>query len=101
MLKLIQSTLALAALAGLATPALAATTVCGKRADFVKALHDQYKEKREALGISKAGHLTEVFVSGTGSWTIIVTTKQGLSCIVASGQHWNGLSPAAVKEAGV
>ncbi len=30
----------------------------------------------------------ELFTSETGSWTILVTRTNGLSCIAASGEDW-------------
>ncbi len=95
MRKLIQTLVATAALAGLVAQATAAPVVCGTHDVIVKALTERYKEIRESLGISSSGNLTEVYVSGTGSWTILVTTQKGLTCIVSTGQRWNGLTPAS------
>ena len=95
MLKLVEPFLVAAVLTGLVAPAAADPLVCGEHQTIVGALAQQYKEQRESMGLSSAGHLIEVFVSGGGTWTILLTTKAGLACIVAAGQHWKGLTPAA------
>ena len=65
--------------------------MCGKRADFVKALNDKYQESNKALGIAGQVNLVELFSSKTGSWTILVTTPEGKTCIIAAGNSWENL----------
>ncbi len=46
-------------------------------------------ESQVAIGIANNGRLVEVFSAGDGStWTIVMTTPQGKSCVVASGEDW-------------
>ncbi len=46
-------------------------------------------ETAHGLGLDKRGRaVLELFVSATGSWTILVTRTDGLSCITASGENW-------------
>jgi hypothetical protein len=75
-----------------ASPAQAAG-VCGNRGDFVKALTDKYQESGKALGIAGQVNLVEVFASKAGTWTILVTTPEGKSCIIAAGSSWQDLPP--------
>ena len=82
---------ALVALAS-ASPAQAAG-MCGKRVDFIKALNDKYKESGKALGIAGQVNLVEVYTSKAGTWTILVTTPEGKSCIIAAGSSWEDLPP--------
>lgn len=65
-----------------------AQSVCGKRSDIVKRLNSVFEEQRRSAGLAADGNLVEVFVSHTGSWTIIFTKPGGLTCLVAVGQHW-------------
>ena len=80
--------------------ALAATSpaqalgMCGSRADFIKALSDKYQETGKALGIAGQVNLVEIFASKAGTWTILVTTPQGKSCIIAAGSSWEDLPPS-------
>ena len=64
---------------------------CVERADFLKHLESNYEEAPVAMGLTTGGGLLEVVVSRTGSWTIIVTTPNGISCGVASGESWESV----------
>ena len=45
-----------------------------------------------AVGVTNKGALVEVLTSADGgTWTIIVTTPQGMSCLVAAGEGWRFL----------
>ena len=68
--------------------------MCGSRADFIKALSDKYQETGKALGIAGQVNLVEIFASKAGTWTILVTTPQGKSCIIAAGSSWEDLPPS-------
>jgi hypothetical protein len=61
---------------------------CGKRADIVRLLREQYGETPTAQGLSDAGTVAEVFTSAKGSWTIVATAPNGLTCMVGAGQSW-------------
>ncbi|MDP1699751.1 MAG: hypothetical protein Q8L53_02170 [Aestuariivirga sp.] len=78
---------------GAASPAQA-LGMCGSRADFIKALSDKYQETGKALGIAGQVNLVEIFASKAGTWTILVTTPQGKSCIIAAGSSWEDLPPS-------
>ena len=52
-------------------------------------LAKKYKESPVAAGVTLSGGLVEVLTDGKGgTWTIIVTTPQGMSCLVAAGEGW-------------
>ena len=61
---------------------------CANRAEFLNHLSANYKEAPVAMGLTANGGLLEVVASRDGSWTIIVTTPNGMSCGVASGMSW-------------
>ena len=62
---------------------------CGPRATMVEWLEKQFDEKRSGVGISREGRLVEVFTSGSGSWTILMTFPGGPTCLVLSGKNWH------------
>lgn len=82
-------TLALTLALALAAPALASPPVCGERDVALRMLSEKYDEQPEAVGLGDGGHLYEILVSeDRETWTILVTTPQGVSCMVASGRAW-------------
>lgn len=70
-----------------------AQMVCGKRTDIVKALKDGHSEQRTAAGISGNGGLVELFTAGTGTWTLLMTVPGGPTCLLGSGEEWEGFDP--------
>jgi hypothetical protein len=71
-----------------------AEPACGHHADVLKELADRYKETPVALGLASNGNLLEVFSTDNGAtWTIIVTSPNGTSCLVAAGQDWQPTKP--------
>lgn len=79
-----------AALPAAAVPFEAARgAVCGERAAVVERLRDAYGETRRAYGLQRGASVIEVYASdATGSWTILVTTPDGVACLVAAGESW-------------
>ncbi len=48
-----------------------------------------FNEKVIGLGLGKnQASVVELYVSSHGSWTILVTLTNGMSCIAASGENW-------------
>jgi hypothetical protein len=90
---LLASSLGLAGLILLAHPAYAQNPAqCGPRAAVVKSLGEKYSETRRAIGISANNMVMEVFAAAdSGTWTITVTTPQGVTCLVASGQGYEAV----------
>jgi hypothetical protein len=64
------------------------TVPCGKRTDVVKMLRDNFGETSIARGLADTGAVAEVFISANGSWTIVATSPNGVSCMVGSGEKW-------------
>ncbi|TMJ38121.1 MAG: hypothetical protein E6G89_12830 [Alphaproteobacteria bacterium] len=70
-------------------PTIAAAQLpCAARDEIVSEITQHFKEAPEATGVTPQGMLLEVFVSEARSWTILLTTPQGVSCIVAVGENW-------------
>jgi hypothetical protein len=61
---------------------------CGKRADIEKMLKEQYGERAMAHGLAHSGAVAEIFTSPKGTWTIIATSPNGMSCMIGSGESW-------------
>jgi hypothetical protein len=68
------------------TPALAAA--CAPHDEFTQHLATNYKEKSGGVGVSSDGSLFELFTSEKGSWSLLITNGDKISCIVAAGDMW-------------
>lgn len=74
---------------------------CGARDAVVDRLSSKYGESRQSIGMAPKGRVVEMFASQeTGTWTITVTTPNGMTCLVASGQSYESLQEPA-KPAGI
>lgn len=86
--------LALPLLAATATaPALADESMaCGKRAEMLGHLSGKYSEEPVAMGLATNGSVIEVLASSAGgSFTIVYTTPDGLTCMMAAGSNWESV----------
>ena len=76
-----------------------AAAQCNPRDDVLKLLSNKYAESQVAFGVTNNGGLVEVLKSGPGAksdtWTIIITTPQGVSCLVAAGEGWRDMEQIA------
>ena len=74
---------------GLAAAPAAAQVACNNRDKIIDWLGARYKEAPVATGVSSKGALVEVLTSKDGTtWTILLTSPNGTSCIVETGQAW-------------
>ncbi|MFQ5783810.1 MAG: hypothetical protein ACE5H8_03180 [Alphaproteobacteria bacterium] len=81
-----------------AVPAMAQEAApCVKRSDFLKHLSTNYDEAPVAMGVTASGRVLEITASDNGSWTIIVTMPNGISCGIASGESWENVLPPVSK----
>ncbi len=84
---------ALAAFA-IAEPAAAqtATNNCADHENVVQRLAANYGETRKSIALSANNAVVEVFASTeTGTWTLVVTTPGGPSCLIASGEAYQAV----------
>lgn len=63
---------------------------CGDRDMMVRQLAEQYEEAPTAVGQINGDAVMEVFASEEGSWTIIASGTDGISCVVFAGEGWEG-----------
>ena len=61
---------------------------CAPRDEIVSTLSSHLQQKQKAIGLTEVGLLAELFVAADGTWTIIFSTSQGFSCVIATGSHW-------------
>ncbi len=91
-----QTLLGLGAIVGLLTVNLAAPgaqaqqmgPVCDARTTILKILSGTFAEMLNAMGLANNGSVVEVLRLEDGSWTIIMTAPNGVSCVLAVGEHW-------------
>ncbi len=75
----------------------AQTASCAQRDQVVERLQNKYGETRQSMGLGNNNGVVEVFASlDTGTWTILVTLPNGMSCLIASGQSWEQVADKAV-----
>ena len=68
-------------------PAQAQSTNCGPHDRVVAGLAVGYGEARVSIALGANNVVVETFVAAqTSTWTITVTTPDGTTCLVASGQ---------------
>lgn len=83
----------------LASGAAQAAGQCNQRDDVLNLLSSKYSEARVAFGVTNNGGLVEVLKSGpdakSDTWTIIITTSKGVSCLVAAGEGWRDMEQVA------
>ena len=62
---------------------------CGARNSVVANLGEKYGEVRRGGGLTGSTAIFEIWASeATGSWTILKTTPNGLTCVMAVGEGW-------------
>lgn len=70
------------------------TTICGDRNRIVDHLQSRFGESVRSTGLAGPNRIVEVFASDeTGSWTITVTSANGTTCLMASGQYFEAMPP--------
>lgn len=61
---------------------------CADRDSVLRTVKDRYGETQVGAGLS-GNYIIEVWVSEeTGTWTILRTGANGISCMMVSGEHW-------------
>ncbi len=65
---------------------------CAPRDRAVIQLEKQFEELVFGQGLAANGkRMIELFVSEKGSWTVLVSDPNGRSCVMASGENWQGI----------
>jgi hypothetical protein len=82
------------AAAQLVAPVPGHAAVCMDRGELVNYLSRKFEEAPRAAGLVADRGVMEVYVSGTGTWTIVITAVSGTACIVAAGDTWEEMEIA-------
>ncbi|MDQ2090335.1 hypothetical protein [Marimonas arenosa] len=71
---------------------------CAARAHVVSRLQHDYAEQLTAGGLHDTATMIEVWASPeTGTFTVITTRADGMSCILATGTDWIERGPDAMR----
>lgn len=79
--------IAAALIAAVSVPA-AAQTLCGSRETVMKQLASEYQEAPIGIGLASNGAVVELLTSSNGTWTLLVTTPRGPTCLMGTGEAW-------------
>lgn len=75
-----------------AAPAQAQVQTCDQRQNVIGHLAKKYQEAPVAVGVTSTGGLVEVLTTSSGdTWTIIVSSPNGVSCLLAAGEGWRAI----------
>src|SRR5262245_47561763 len=61
---------------------------CGDHKELVAHLAEKDQERQYGYGTVGNVAIMEIYVSETGTWTVIMTDPNGKSCIMAAGDGW-------------
>lgn len=73
-------------------PAAAQQRACLPHDSADDKLRAEFGEKVLGRGVSSDGTLVEIFLSQSGTFTVIKTTPKGMSCVVDFGEGWQTLN---------
>jgi hypothetical protein len=64
-------------------------SMCAQRTQVVGMLASRYGESVRGMGLANQNRVIEIFASEeTGTWTITMTMPNGMTCLMASGRHY-------------
>lgn len=72
----------------------AAQVLCGERAAVLAGLAERFAEQPAAAGLAANGQVVELLVAPDGSWTLLLSRPDGVSCLIGGGVGW---APAVVR----
>lgn len=73
-----------------ANPVSTKAILCGDRDKIVRILDEKHNEFLSGMGVSKGGKTVfELFISESGTWSILQTLPAGRSCVMAVGNSWH------------
>jgi hypothetical protein len=85
-------TIGIAAALGASQAYAESSVPCGDRSKLISALDAKYKEGLSGFGVTGGSQLVEIYVSETGTFTVVMTNSKGISCVIAAGDSWEKLS---------
>lgn len=86
------SAICIAAALLLSTQAAKARQVCAPHEKAALQLEQKFNEQVVGRGLTPNGKsMVELFVSQSGSWTVLISEPNGRSCVVATGESWRSM----------
>lgn len=79
--------------ASVSAPSTSSLNLCGQRDQMVRDLDREFREQPLASGLVDQNAVMEIFVSPGGTWTILATGTDGLSCVMAVGEGFDTAAP--------
>lgn len=70
-----------------------ARLACQTRDALLAQLDRQYGEAPVAVGVSGGALVELLSAEDGGTWTLVVTSPKGISCMVAAGEGWRPVTP--------
>lgn len=64
---------------------------CVGRAGFVETLSEKFGEVQQGFGTTGATGVFELYAAPDGSWTAVISTPAGRSCILSVGENWTSV----------
>ena len=77
---------------GFASPAQGQQRLCGEREKVLTTLEKKYAEVPVSIGLASNGTVIEILASDKGSFTILTTRPDGVTCLVSAGNNWQDLN---------
>ncbi len=69
--------------------AVAAPMACSARTDVLTTLATNYHQQLSSMALTSDGRLLEILKSRDATtWSILITTPKGVSCVIAAGENW-------------
>ncbi|WP_269931474.1 hypothetical protein [Aminobacter sp. HY435] len=65
-----------------------AQVICSDHDAIVDGLADGFQEWRLGYGVASITTIVEIYVSDSGTWTMLMTDVRGQSCVLAAGDGW-------------
>ena len=94
MAKFLTTTILAAGACLAVTTAAQAQMQCRQHKEVLGKFADTYKESPVAGGLTQDGRLLQVLSSGdNGTWTIVLSKPDGLTCVIMAGEAWRKLNP--------
>jgi hypothetical protein len=72
---------------------------CAQRSQVVERLQTKYGESRKSVGLAAKNGVVETYASDeSGTWTIVITLPNGMTCLVAAGNSFEPVEEASLKK---
>ena len=71
---------------------------CGPHDTVLDRLQKTYGELPVGIGVTQQGDLLEIVAAAGGSWSVIISKPNGITCLVAAGEGWRSLDGKLPKD---